>query len=373
MIPADGAPYVELPQDRFPLPPYTLGTSGRRCGFESHGFFCNVDHPEALGALCERVLNAPLRDARHDVRFVPAGDLLLVTVNRYRGTGGRSPYAAGQEPAGYRMPSVPYLEFCFMVPVRNVRDVRPELRLFWFMPLVYIAPYAGSVGDPDPAPDDDASVHAILTGREVYGFPKAPSRITYDVRGADCWATLSALVPDATGTLRYRQICDVRPKPDLPPAGPMSRQEGLERLLTAVVAGPGGAPVAWSGTREGALVAKTTPAREWRFDRRQVFGAPLLTLKQQRDPRNPERAAYQAVVATPLDVMDISCQHETARDHVIDVSDPAGQGIWAQLGLDAARDFSADAQDSYRESASYHLLSWLSFGDPARTTVWRIA
>ncbi|MCW5891228.1 MAG: hypothetical protein KIT14_11840 [bacterium] len=371
MPPADGAPYIELPQDRFPLPPYTLGTSGRRCGFESHGFFCNVDHPAALGVLCERMLNTPLQ-GRHDVRFVPAGDLLLVTVNRYRGTGGRSPYAPGAAPADYRMPSVPYLEFCFMVPVRNVRDPRHERRLFWFMPLVYIAPYVGSRDDPDPAPVDDASVHAIITGREVYGFPKAPSRITYDVHGGDCWATLAALVPDAGGTMRYQQICDVRPKPDLPPAGPMSRQEGLQRLLTAVVTGPEQTPVQWSGTPEGALVAKTTPTSTWHFDRRQVFGAPLLTLKQQRDPRNPERAAYQAVVATPLDVMDMSCQHETARDHVIDVSDPAGQGIWEQLGLDAAHDFSADGQDSYRESASYHLLSWLSFGDPARTTVWPI-
>lgn len=371
MAHAEGARYVELPQDRFPLPPYTLGTTGQRCGFESHGFFCNVDHPEALGDLCERMLNAPLR-GHHDLRFVPAGDLLLVTVNRYRATGGRSPFPAGAEPAGWRMPSVPYLEFCFMVPVRNVADTRPELRLYWFMPLVYIAPYVPSAGDPDHAPADDASVHAIMTGREVYGFPKAPSRITYDVHGADCTATLSALVPDATGTLRYQAICDVRPKPDLRPAGPTSRQEGLQRLLTAVVAGPERTPVTWTGSPEGALVAKTTPAREWRFDRRQVFGAPLLTLKQQRDPENPERAAYQAVVATPLDVMDISCQHETARDHVIDVADPAGQGLWAQLGLDAHRDFSADAQDSYRESASYHLLSWLSFGDPSRTKVWRI-
>lgn len=365
-----GAPYVELPQDRFPLPPYTLGTAGARCGFESHGFFCNVDHPAALGELCERMLNTPLR--RHGLRFVPAGDLLLVTVNRYRATGGRSPYAPGLEPASYRMPSVPYLEFCFMVPVRNDADTRPELRLYWFMPLVYIAPYVGSAGDPDDAPPDDASVHAIMTGREVYGFPKAPSRITYDVSGADCTAKLSALVPTPDGTLRYEQICDVRPKADLPPPGPMSRQAGLERLLTAVVAGPERAPVSWSG-REGALVARTTPAREWHFDRRQVFGAPLLTLKQLRDPEHPDRACYQAVVATPLDVMDISCQHETARDHVIDVRDPAGQGLWAQLGLEAARDWSADAQDSYRESASYHLLSWLSFGDPARTKVWRIA
>src|SRR5690606_18588193 len=83
---AEGARYIELPQDRFPLPPYTLGTTGQRCGFESHGFFCNVDHPEALGELCERMLNEPLGSARHDVRFQPAGDLLLVTVNRYRAT-----------------------------------------------------------------------------------------------------------------------------------------------------------------------------------------------------------------------------------------------------------------------------------------------
>jgi hypothetical protein len=358
-------PYVEWPQETFPDPPFTLGMANNDCCFEAHGFrlpekpFSLDDQDNPLATLCKRYLNDPLAGRNPPVNFIPISPWVLLIVSRYKHTGRKLMTC---EDMHAHPPSIPYLELsvAFLVADENV-----PARSFWFMPLVYIAPYQDENDTISTPPrENDASILPTMVGREVYGLPKGPARIVYDPEGLDVrHARLDILGPGRGDELAFAKACEIARTGRSPGPTPTPRQPlSIQDILTDFLPDP-----QWSVALHSSniLVATISPTGagplQVAFDKSLHLGAPLLALKQVRHPKYVDKASYQAVIGTPLDVGDEEPYTAVKSDHAIKFWDPGKQRIWTTLGLGGPQ--------LVRQPHAFEVRTWLEFASPDRVVV----
>jgi hypothetical protein len=274
--------YVERGFDLSAPPPYL------HQGVDLHAFYLRAD-PARLRALVDATLNEPAAGA---VRYVPAAPLVVLgcafveTITPATGVG-----------------QLGEIDVAFWIPVvATVGRVRRTLA--WFMPWVFV---------------DNPVATAI--GREVYGFPK----LTCDIRHRVDEHGLASVAVRGLALARLEPGCRAEPRtivevrrrsraPARAGGGALTRAlvRGLglaQRGLDAAVLRPGGA-----GGRS----------------------LPLVFLRQLRDVRQPELAAYQAIIEAPARLTRYRGASWLGDQHDLAIADSGSLPLVRELGLESA-------------------------------------
>jgi len=232
----------------------------------------------ALARLCARDFSEP---SRGRIQIEPLGDRVLVAVAQLGEIGSRDPTDG---PKGI----VRELDLAIWIPVARVRRIghrRLVRRIGWFLPWIFVDhPWA------------------TIAGRESNGLPKQVTRfaVQEDEHG------LERLVASTEVLHRYAPDCRAAERPILE----LQRGEALPKQardpvgLGRSLVGGGWFPQDGAGR----LMLPAPGLLGQAVDivaRRRV---PLLSLKQFRDIRFPERACFQAVSETP-------CRAEAVHQH----------------------------------------------------------
>jgi hypothetical protein len=297
-------------------------------GTTSYSFFLPANQ-ERLGALVERLLNAPAGGAAH---YLPAGPfVMLVCANIERGQ--------GCEPPHHDMGWLPERDVAFWVPVLAGKlegGVFSAARLVWFLAYAFV--------------DNTA---ALVTGREVFGFPKTQAIVRFP-EDADAGGVFSVdtLVIKRFGPKNRAEIARVLTVEALKRESASPGGVGAELGARRAELPPWTAGSAWSSLGEGfqelgsrivsgvlagvekAIVPAVTVAGKL-VDGYRGQEIRMVFLKQFRDVRDPARACYQAVIEAPA-VVEAWRSGGFLPSHRVTIEAAESHPIVEELGLSGA-------------------------------------
>jgi hypothetical protein len=207
---------------------------------------------------------------------------------------------------------VPGREAAFWILLLETRIDPLEMRFALWAPYIFI--------------DYDMG---MVTGREVWGWPKALASIEVPAAGAPprfvCSTTIfEPLSPTTQGT--KAPLFTVLPPAEMPRELSTLRERDLLSELLTTLRGP--AP---SG-RLAPRVAKrlSAPALEAFLSKLEV---PTVTLKQFRDAAEPTKACHQALVSSPIKITSIEAGGTLPGDFALEIKTCASHPIVSDLGL----------------------------------------
>ena len=248
-----------------------------------------------LAAYCERTFEAPSGGL---VRCRPISDAVVLTfaeINRLR--------SLDPEHGDRGWTSEADVVLWVPVVVDYPAGEGRARRLAWTIPYIFV---------------DKAC--AVITGREAYGFPKAPGRfeIPTDPASGDPYRVYTPVLQrfSRESELVERPILELRRRgPGEETAPSLTVREALtlalgEAPLTALSAGLGALP-------------------ELLRD-----GAPLLFLRQLRDVADPSRAIFQEILLAPARTTALRSLAPIAGDFELELFDADSQPIARELGID---------------------------------------
>jgi len=290
--------YVERGSKQTFVPPY------RASGARIYGFILESD-PAALGELLDRALNRP--------------------------SGGRTAYRPG-------LPLV-FLTFADILSLASTTP--PDSRIGW-VPERDVAFWVLGVATKKEGPVEVAesiafyqpylfvdSPQALLTGREVQGFPKEYANIdmTREESNTGSMSVRTHVFPkfEPTTEIQVRELMRVSPVPGSVGDADLSRFETLAELLAYV-----GKEVL-SGAAKVPL-----PGLKFLFELREELAnkeVPCVFLKQFRDARDGARACYQAIVHVPMRVTAFRGGGLLPGRYRLELADFASHPIAKELGL----------------------------------------
>jgi uncharacterized protein with NAD-binding domain and iron-sulfur cluster len=279
-------------------------------GTTSYSFILPANQ-ERLGALVERLLNAPSGGAAH---YLPAGPfVMLVCADIEHGQGREQPY--------HDMGWLPERDIAFWVPVlagKREGGVFSAERLVWFLAYTFV--------------DNTA---ALVTGREVFGFPKTQAIVRFP-KDADAGGAFSVdtLVIKRFGPTNRAEIARLLTVEELPresePTGGSAWSnlgEGFQELGSRIVS------FVFAGVEKAIVPAVTVAGKLVDGYRGQELR--MVFLKQFRDVRDPARACYQAVVEAPA-VVDAWRSGGFLPSHRVTIEAADSHPIVEELGLSGA-------------------------------------
>jgi uncharacterized protein with NAD-binding domain and iron-sulfur cluster len=279
-------------------------------GTTSYSFILPANQ-ERLGALVERLLNVPAGGAAH---YLPAGPfVMLVCADIAHGQGRDEPY--------HGMGWLPERDVAFWVPVlAGKRDggVFSAARLVWFLAYTFV--------------DNTA---ALVTGREVFGFPKAQAVVRFPKDAdADGAFSVDTLVIKRFGPKSRAEIARLLTVEELKRESEAtggstwsSLREGFQELGSRLVSS------VFAGVEKAIMPAVAVAGKLVDGYRGQEIG--LVFLKQFRDVRDPARACYQAVVEAPA-VVDAWRSGGFLPPHRLTIEAADSHPIVEELGLGGA-------------------------------------
>jgi uncharacterized protein with NAD-binding domain and iron-sulfur cluster len=357
-LPPAPANHPPRPRPSLPPPPVSLpalpeyvsrgGDVVLRPPFEQTGtrlyaFFFRA-RKEALVALCDRHLNIPARGAVTYRPFAPFVALVCADIEKIRSL----------DPRDARKGWLSEQDVGFWIPVMGGHmdgDRFVSTHAAWFLPYIFV--------------DTPA---AVVTGREIYGFPKqqAAIRIPRDARDFDGIsvdaAVLARYAPEELAT--ERRILDVR-RLDTPPGSPLGRvwrsleragqdlRASLELLLFDIDPAPG-------VTLPGRALLKDVLHESLRERVRMVF------LKQFRDAGLGNRACYQSIVEAVSTVRTMRDGGPLAGHFAIALRSYASHPIAEDLGLEGR-----DMGDHLTLHSVFAAWADFDFDVDVGTEVWR--
>lgn len=262
---------------------------------------------EALSALCERYLNAPISAAlyRPAIPYVLIGCADISTI--------RSDHAADRNKG-----QISELEIALWIPLWGGRTTEHQgfiaERLVWFSPYIFV----------------DNSL-TMAAGREIYGFPKQLASIQIPRSEGDrAEFSASTLVLDpfaATTVARSHRVLGVR-RVDRIDLGLQLKgtsfteaTRSIVKLLRAGVDVSGGLQIPSPRLLSGLL------------DNARRGHVPMVFLQQFRDVEQPDRACYQAVIEATAIATQVRGGGPLVGDYEIDVASFASHPIREDLGL----------------------------------------
>ena len=297
-------------------------------GTTSYSFILPASQ-ERLGALVERLLNAPAGGAAH---YLPAGPfVMLVCADIEHGQGREQPY--------HDMGWLPERDIAFWVPVLAGKlegGVFSTARLVWFLAYTFV--------------DNTA---ALVTGREVFGFPKTQAVVRFPKdAGAGGAFSVDTLVIKQFGPKNQAEIARLltvealkregaapggvraelgarraEPPPWTAGSAWSSLEEGFQELGSRIVS------AVLAGVEKAMVPAVTVAGKLVDGYRGQELG--MVFLKQFRDVRDPARACYQAVVEAPA-VVDAWRSGGFLPSHRVTIEAADSHPIVEELGLSGA-------------------------------------
>lgn len=338
-------PYVLPYADPVEEPPYYFGTE------ERPWICCGLPLPTQAGALdriCDRFLNEPLaRSCNSDVTFEPVRDRMWCTINLYKQAG-----SVPQPHEGW----VEYLEVTFMLAVRRHHCDEPNDKLGWFLPTLFL--------DGTEKTGSRSVIYAITGGREIFGLPKTAGAIKFKHNKGFHRLKKATL-----------KVIDL-PEGQTDPA-PLSRQKVLHVSALTAPATPARAPEL-SHIELIANLLDVEPEDldvdqgliptlgNLRFDDSQVFGGPLVGLKQFHDATDYQKASFQAVIESDFRLLDGSFESPLYTDHLVRFTDSENVRLVHDLGLEV----DSNNEVVVPSDKSVYLEAQATFGDPAETVVW---
>lgn len=280
-------PFIERGGEQIHRGPYQQDATDLRA------FFIRGDR-RRLTALCERSFAAPSGGA---IRCRPLSDLIVLSFAQIGRLGSR-------DPAHRERGWVTEIDVAFWIPVLVdiIQGGAAQRSLAWVIPYIFV----------------DQSC-AMITGREVYGFPKAqgrfeipatpPSDEPYRVFAPvlETFAPTTPLVEHEILELRRRAAPTTAPTP-------ITLREALELAL-------GDAPLATLGAGLGGLPGLL---------RGEV---PVLLLRQLRDLADPSRAAFQEILLAPARTTALRSSAPIVGEFELELFDTASYPIARDLGL----------------------------------------
>ena len=294
-------PYVERASKQTFIPPYLAK------GARIYGFILGSDYT-ALQSLCDKVLNGPTGGATD---YRPALPLVFLTFADILSLSSINPPDCG---VGW-------------LPERDVA--------FWVLTLTVRKEGGGEIADGisfyQPYLFVDAP-QALLTGREVQGFPKEYSTVDMTRRDGDPgpMSVRTHVFPryEPTTEAQVRELMRVTQVPGSAAGMDLSRFGTMAELLAAMwkELKSGEEPIALPGLkfmfRFGEELAKAE--------------VPCVFLKQFRDVVDGSRACYQAVVGVPMRITGFHGAGLLPGRYRLDLANYQSHPIASDLGLTPA-------------------------------------
>jgi hypothetical protein len=257
--------YVERGSKQTFIPPF------RASGARIYGFILGTDYAP-LQEICDNALNRPSKGA---VDYRPSVPLVFLTFADIQ-------YLASTEPPDSRVGRVPERDVAFWLLTLGVKKDGPievAESIAFYQPYLFVD-----------------SPQALLTGREVEGFPKEYSTVDM-TRGDGDPGPMSVrthvfpkYAPDAV--IQVRELMKVSQVPGSAGGLDLSRFETLGELLFHV----------WKELNSGEEPI-ALPSLKFLFnlgDELKKKEVPCVFLKQFRDVADGSRACYQSIVGVPM-------------------------------------------------------------------------
>lgn len=336
-------PFVLPYADPVEEPPYYFGTK------ERPWIYCGLPLPTVDGAvdrICDRFLNDPLANCNEGVSFKPLHDTVSCSINLYQQAG-----SIPQPHEGW----VEYLEITFMIAVRRQLDGEPHDLAAAFLPTLFL--------DGTKKTGSRSVIYAITGGREIFGLSKTEGAIKFEHNKGFHRLKKARL-----------RVIDL-PEGTKDPA-PLSKQEILK--VSALTAPP--EPAERTGLSRLDFIARflgvdtedLDPERglipklgNLRFDENQVFGGPLVGLKQFHDATDYSKASFQAVVESDFR-LDRGQAESLYTAQLVRFRNSENVRLVDDLGLkvDENQEVRVESDDGV------YLEGQATFGDPSATVVW---
>lgn len=325
-------------------PPFYFGTRERPwigCGLHL------PTHRKVLRSLCDRYLNHPVKEAH----FEAIENTMWCTVNLYQQAGSRP-----QPHEGW----VEYLEITFMFAVRRTVEGRPD-QLCWFLPALFL--------DGTGITGTRSVIYAIAGGREIFGLPKTAAEINFSqsgyfrLAGADLKIVDLPIGQERPAPLELQQLLAVSAVPaEEEPTKTPARSP--ERRWASHLLGLEPGDLRYDQKTGIGLIPSMA---DLQVTTTQVFGGPLVGLKQLHDATHYRSASFQEVVESSYQIEEWYEQEPYLyADHVLRFTDTENVRLVESLGLEV------DRQGEIRVPAgdSYYLEASAVFGAPGETSIW---
>jgi hypothetical protein len=267
-------------------------------GVRVYEFVLRTD-PDALARICDVLLNEPSGGALGYKPLFPFVFLSFVDIARLNAA----------EP-----------------PQSNIGWFRERDVAFWFLTLATKHPERGQAIAGLPYYVFVDQPQALLTGREVAGWPKEWATIDMERRDGDPTPlTVTTVALPGLGAdveAQNLEILRVSRVPDPSTSGVAQVASTLESLLKLLWDELGAAEAL---LRDGLIIDVIEEIR--------AGVVPLVLLKQFRDVADGSRACYQAVVETPVRAMDFRSGGVLPGRYQVDIASVASHPIASDLGL----------------------------------------
>ncbi len=291
-------PYVERASKQTFIPPYLAK------GARIYGFILGSDFAP-LQALCDTALNGPTGGATD---FRPALPLVFLTFADIVSL-------SSVDPPDSRVGWLPERDVAFWLLTLSVRKdggVEVADGIDFYQPYLFVD-----------------SPQALLTGREVQGFPKEYSTVDMTRRDGNPgpMSVRTHVFPtfDPGTEIQVRELMKVSQVPGSAAGMDLSRFGTPAELLAAVLKEllSGQEPIALPGTKLIESLGEELLKEE----------VPCVFLKQFRDVTDGSRACYQAIVEVPMRITGFHGGGLLPGRYCLDLANYASHPIAADLGL----------------------------------------
>ena len=287
-LPSERPPFVERGGEQVSRGPFSQDATDLRA------FVVRGDH-RRLAAYCERTFEAPSGGL---VRCRPLSDAVILTfaeIRRLRSLDREH----GERGWTSEADVVVWVPVIVDYPDGEGR----AQRLAWTIPYIFV---------------DKAC--AVITGREAYGFPKAPGRfeLPADPASEDPYRVYTPVLETFSpqSELVERRILELRR------LAPGEMSAASLTILEALALALGEAPLRTLSAGLGGLPELLRD------------GVPLLFLRQLRDVADPRRAIFQEILLAPARTTALRSLARLAGDFELELFDTASHPIARELGID---------------------------------------